>query len=62
MNRLRASLLLVLLITVGFCGAVLADELKDISQLVSQGQHAQALEGINAYLASHPKDVAGAVF
>ena len=59
MNRLRASLLLVLLITVGFCGAVLADELKDISQLVSQGQHAQALEGINAYLASHPKDVAG---
>ena len=59
MNRLRASLLLVLLITVGFCDAVLADELKDISRLESQGQHVQALDGINAYLASHPKDVAG---
>ncbi|MCX7627361.1 MAG: tetratricopeptide repeat protein [Methylophilaceae bacterium] len=36
----------------------MADELTDVSQLVSQGQHAQALDKLNAYLATHPKDVA----
>jgi tetratricopeptide (TPR) repeat protein len=60
MNRLRAPLLsLLLLAAISFCSTVYADELKDISQLVSQGQHGQALDKINVYLTSHPKDVAG---
>ncbi len=60
MNRLRVPLLTLLwLAAVGFSIAAGADELKDISQLVSQGQHAQALEKVNSYIATHPKDVAG---
>lgn len=59
MNRLRAPLLsLLLLAALSFINVVQADELKDISQLVSQGQHAQALDKVNAYLSTHPKDVA----
>lgn len=36
-----------------------ADELKDISQMAEQGQQAQALERINAYLTANPKDAQG---
>lgn len=36
-----------------------ADNLKDISQLVSQGQHAQAMEKLGSYLATHPNEVHG---
>ncbi len=58
MNRLRAPLLsLLLLVAVGFAPAIHADELKDISQLLAQGQHAQALDKVNAYLEAKPKDV-----
>jgi tetratricopeptide (TPR) repeat protein len=60
MNRLHTSLLSILLLAaVEFCTTVHADELKDISQLAGQGQHAQALERVNAYIKSHPGDVAG---
>jgi tetratricopeptide (TPR) repeat protein len=60
MNRLRAPLLSLLLFAaaIGMPVFVHADELKEISQLVGQGQQAQALEKVNAYLASKPKDVA----
>lgn len=34
----------------------LADDLQDINKLVSSGQTAPALEKINSYLGSHPKD------
>jgi Flp pilus assembly protein TadD/ketosteroid isomerase-like protein len=36
-----------------------ADTLQDISKLVKQGQHAQALEQVDKYLASKPKDAQG---
>ncbi len=36
-----------------------ADELQDIQALVKQGNHAQALERVNSYLASRPKDAQG---
>lgn len=39
--------------------AVLADDLRGISQLAEQGQHGQALERVNSYLAVHPGDVQG---
>lgn len=50
----RAALLLVFLLI--FANAQ-ADDLKDISQLASQGQQAAALDRINAYLVANPKDV-----
>lgn len=60
MIRLRAPLLLLLLLaSVSLATSVQADELKDISQLLTQGQHAQALDKINAYLASKPRDISG---
>src|ERR1700675_2886274 len=36
-----------------------ADELQDITRLVKQGQHAQALERVNRYLAQKPGDPQG---
>ena len=40
-------------------GSVRADELQDINGLLKQGQHAQALERINQYLAQRPRDAQG---
>ena len=51
---LTASILALLL---AYGAPAAADELKDISQLVSQGQHGPALDRVNAYIASNPKDV-----
>lgn len=56
-SSIVAAHLLTVLIFASFM--VHADELKDISQLVNQGQNAQALEKLNAYLASHPGEVQG---
>ncbi|MBI2312571.1 MAG: tetratricopeptide repeat protein [Betaproteobacteria bacterium] len=42
-----------------FSAAVRADEIQDISKLLKQGQHAQALDKVNAYLAAKPKDAQG---
>jgi tetratricopeptide (TPR) repeat protein len=59
MTRLRTPLLsLLLFAALGFSLITHADELKDISQLMSQEQYSQALDKVNAYLATHPKDVA----
>lgn len=51
---LRAALLLVYLLV--FANAH-ADDLKDISQVANQDQHAATLDRINAYLAANSKDV-----
>ncbi|HQN64096.1 MAG TPA: tetratricopeptide repeat protein [Methylophilus sp.] len=56
LTRLLAPLLLIGALT---ALEAVADELKDISQLSEQGQQAQALERINAYLAANPKDAQG---
>ena len=39
-----------------FAQTVPADELQDINKLVTKGQLTQALERVNAYLTTHPKD------
>lgn len=39
--------------------AARADELQDISKLLRAGQHAQALDRVNQYLAGRPKDAQG---
>lgn len=40
-------------------GAARADELQGIGKLLKQGQHAQALERVNQFLAQKPKDAQG---
>lgn len=50
---------IILAILLAFGQAAAADELKDISQLVGQGQLAQALDRVNDYIDSNPKDVQG---
>src|SRR6266568_614211 len=39
--------------------AARADELQDINALLKQGQHAQALDRVNQYLAKKPRDAQG---
>ncbi len=48
---------LLLLASVLVFGTAQADDLKDIAQLANQGQQAAALERVNTYIASNPKDV-----
>ncbi len=61
MKSVLLKKLLAPILLIGALAAVgaVADELKDISQLSEQGQQAQALERINAYLAANPKDAQG---
>jgi tetratricopeptide (TPR) repeat protein len=46
-------------LSIGFAAPVFADNLPDIQRLIKQGQHAQALEKVDAYLSSRPKDAQG---
>ena len=55
--RLLASSVSVTLLALA--PAVHADALQDISKQIKQGQHAQALEQIDKYLAGKPKDAQG---
>jgi Flp pilus assembly protein TadD/ketosteroid isomerase-like protein len=55
--RLLASAASVVLL--GLAPAVHADALQDISKQIKQGQHAQALEQVDKYLAGKPKDAQG---
>ncbi|MES2499325.1 MAG: tetratricopeptide repeat protein [Pseudomonadota bacterium] len=51
--KLLIQFLFALVMTTSYA---VADELKDISQLLEQGQQAAALERVNTYLAANPKD------
>jgi tetratricopeptide (TPR) repeat protein len=55
--RLLASALSIALLALA--PTVHADTLQDISKQIKQGQHAQALEQIDKYLAGKPKDAQG---
>ncbi len=55
--RLLASATSVVLLALA--PAVRADALQDISKQIKQGQHAQALEQVDKYLAAKPKDAQG---
>lgn len=44
---------------IGLASPLAAQSLKDISQLIRQGQNAQALEQLNAYVSANPKDAQG---
>ena len=52
--------LVLLIFTLAFSASPLrADELQDIDGLLKRGQHAQALERVNRYLAQNPSDAQG---
>jgi tetratricopeptide (TPR) repeat protein len=60
--RLNAARLLASAISIALLAlapSVHADPLQDISKQIKQGQHAQALEQIDKYLAGKPKDAQG---
>lgn len=44
---------------IGFSAPVFADNLPDIQRLIKQGQYPQALEKVDSYLSSRPKDAQG---
>ncbi|MDR2188753.1 MAG: tetratricopeptide repeat protein [Azonexus sp.] len=44
---------------VSFAAPALADNLPEVQRLIKQGQYAQALEKVDAWLASRPKDAQG---
>ena len=52
--NIAALLLLLTLMVFGLWAA--ADELQDANALFKQGNYAQALDKVNSYLATHPKD------
>ncbi|OHC62164.1 MAG: hypothetical protein A2045_14865 [Rhodocyclales bacterium GWA2_65_20] len=56
-SRLLASVVSVALLALA--PAVRADALQDIGKQIKQGQHAQALEQVDKYLAAKPKDAQG---
>jgi len=58
--RFRSRLLALLCsLFLAWTGAAGANDLQDITKLMRQGQHVQALERINQYLASKPRDAQG---
>ncbi len=57
--RLRALRALALGLSIGFAAPVFADNLPEIQRLIKQGQNAQALEKVDQYLSSRPKDAQG---
>lgn len=61
-TRLNAARLLATatsVVLLALAPAVRADTLQDIGKLIKQGQHAQALEQVDKYLAAKPKDAQG---
>lgn len=57
--RFRTLRALAFGLSIGFAAPVFADNLPDIQRLIKQGQHAQALEKVDQYLSSRPKDAQG---
>lgn len=46
-------------LAIGFTAPAFADNLPEVQRLIKQGQYPQALEKVDAYLASRPKDAQG---
>ena len=59
MKNLARTLAVLVLAGSAALSPARADELQDIGQLLKSGQHAQALERVNRFLASRPKDAQG---
>ncbi len=57
--RLTAQCVALLFMLACTAATSRADEIEDINRLVKQGQHAQALDRVNRYLAQKPRDPQG---
>lgn len=55
-NKTRQAALLLGALLLGSALAARADDIQDANKLFKQGQHTQALEKVNGYLAEKPKD------
>ncbi len=58
-SQLKSLRALALGLAIGFAAPAFADNLPEVQRLIKQGQFPQALEKVDAYLSSKPKDAQG---
>ncbi|UCV07146.1 tetratricopeptide repeat protein [Dechloromonas denitrificans] len=58
-QQLKTLRALAIGLAIGFAAPVFADNLPEVQRLIKQGQYPQALEKVDAYLSSRPKDAQG---
>ena len=58
-QQLKTLRALAIGLAIGFAAPSFADNLPDVQRLIKQGQYPQALEKVDAYLSSRPKDAQG---
>lgn len=58
-QQLKTLRALTIGLAIGFAAPAFADNLPDVQRLIKQGQYPQALEKVDAYLSSRPKDAQG---
>ncbi len=58
-KQLKTLRALAIGLAIGFAAPVFADNLPEVQRLIKQGQFPQALEKVDAYLSSRPKDAQG---
>ncbi|MDP2881532.1 MAG: tetratricopeptide repeat protein [Azonexus sp.] len=58
-QKLKTLRAMAIGLAIGFAIPALADNLPEVQRLIKQGQYPQALEKIDAYLSSRPKDAQG---
>ncbi len=58
-KQLKALRALAIGLAIGFAAPAFADNLPEVQRLIKQGQYPQAMEKVDAYLSSRPKDAQG---
>jgi tetratricopeptide (TPR) repeat protein len=58
-QQLKTLRALAIGLAIGFAVPAFADNLPDVQRLIKQGQYPQAMEKVDAYLSSRPKDAQG---
>jgi len=58
-QQLKTLRALALGLAIGFAAPAFADNLPEVQRLIKQGQYPQAMEKVDAYLSSRPKDAQG---
>ncbi|PKO34622.1 MAG: DUF4440 domain-containing protein [Betaproteobacteria bacterium HGW-Betaproteobacteria-7] len=58
-QQLKTLRALTIGLAIGFAAPVFADNLPDVQRLIKQGQYPQAMDKVDAYLSSRPKDAQG---
>ena len=58
-RQLKTLRALAIGLAIGFAAPVFADNLPEVQRLIKQGQYPQAMEKVDAYLSSRPKDAQG---